>query len=82
MLAEVVGLNGQTIFQPKADAVVVSQLKTWLDRAEAGEVVGVAVAAVYRDGSLGQSYIGVSSRGLVGVLFSLAQRVSAAVDGE
>lgn len=83
MPAEVVGItSGRPVYAPEADEDVVRTLKTWLERAEAGEVVGVAVGALYRDNSLGQSMTGAHSRGLVGTLFCLCHRLTAAIDSE
>lgn len=81
-MSEVVSLRGNPIYTPEAQAGVVASLETWLERARAGEVDGVAIAALYRDGSLGRSLAGGRSRGLVGELFAMAQRLTRAMDDE
>lgn len=79
-MSSVVSLHGKPLYTPETNAAVVACLEEWLERARSGEVHGVAIAVLYRDDSLGASYRGGRSRGLVGELFSLAQRITQDMD--
>jgi hypothetical protein len=74
--AKVVGLHGQTVYAGEPNPDAVEELEAWLERARAGDVVGVAIAAHYRDGATGSRWGGVLSRSLVGQCFSLAHRIT------
>lgn len=77
-MAELFGIGGGfrpfTAGEPKPE--VVAALERWLQRAKDGEVVGVAIAALYLDGSVSRSLAGLRTPGLTGELFALTQASS------
>jgi hypothetical protein len=66
----------------EANEDVVVLLEKWLERARSGEIVGVAVAALYRDLSTGSNWEGRAGPGLIGEAFSLTARINAFLDAE
>lgn len=72
MPAEIVSLHGDPIYTGESKESVVKVLEEWLERARSGEIIGVAVAVVYRDGAHGHNIAGSRDSGLIGELFSLA----------
>jgi hypothetical protein len=76
MSENVVSLKGDPIQSQKASQDVVDELEEWLQRAKAGEIAGIAIAAYYRDGASGHRMAGALSRSMIGQLFSLMQRIT------
>lgn len=74
--------GGSAVFQPGTpDEIVVKLAEDLLERARAGEIVGVAIATEFHDGGTGDRRAGTLSRGVVGRLFSLMQRITGQLDG-
>jgi hypothetical protein len=81
MSAKVVSLRGKPVPPPGTpNPEVVDELEEWLARANAGQVQGIAIAALYCDGCTGGRWGGVLSRSMVGQLFSLMQRITASLN--
>lgn len=82
MTAKVVTLRGETIYTPEANAEMVATLDIWRECAASGELDGLAIGVVYRDGSIGHSFRGLPSRTLIGTLFSLMHNIERQMSGE
>ena len=79
MSGKVVNLHGHPIKHSiEPDVAVVKMLKDLLERAERGNITGIAVAVHFNDETSGQSYAGTHSYSVVGRLHSL----QAAILGE
>lgn len=76
MSGNVVGLRGQAVYTGKPDPDAIAELEWWLEAARSGEVVGIAIAGMYRDGATGSRVGGSLSRALVGQCFGLAHRIT------
>lgn len=75
--------DGTLISHPGApDPHVIKEIRWLLDRAEAGELSGFAVAIENFDRSSTQFFAGRVSRSTVGCLFALARQVSRRFDRE
>jgi hypothetical protein len=69
--AKIVNLFGETSDPRIASNDVVALLDDKLEKAEAGEIVGLAVAFCYFDGSVGREMAGMIPSALVGSLYHL-----------
>lgn len=75
-MADVVSINGEKVYAGEPHPDVVKELADWLERARAGEVVGVGIIACYRDDATGSRRAGRVTRSMVGQAFSLAHRMT------
>lgn len=81
-MSKIVGIrSGTVIAHPgKPDSDVVSELETLLEKARAGEIIGVAWAAMYYDGISGNHFVGQCCRSQAGSLFAVACRMNRQLD--
>lgn len=75
-------LFGGPIVQREANTACVKILEEMLDAAKSGEVVGVALAAVYSDRGTTCRAGGVATYGLVGQLVRVQRDVLVDLDGD
>lgn len=80
MSDKVVSLSGEPVYTGKPSAAVIELLEEWLEKARSGEIVGVALAAQYRDEAKGQGWAGSVSSGIIGECFALAYRITKHLD--
>lgn len=81
---KVIGLrSGVEFAHPgKPDKNVIEGLHWLLERAEAGELVGIAYAITYHDDAVSSHFVGRVGRSTVGSLFAIMQRVSGLLDAD
>ncbi len=84
MSAEIHVIRGGTkVAAPgQPDEAVVETLQFLLDTAKAGRIAGIAYSLNFSDDSTNNFYVGVISRGQVGGLFAVMQRISAELDAD
>jgi len=78
---KVVSLRGEPIYQGSPQPDVITELEQLLEQARSGEVVGLAVALAYRDGTSSCGWGGIVSISVVGQCFSVAQRILRELNG-
>jgi len=76
--AKVVSLRGVNRDPRTASDDVVEMLEEQLERARSGEVVGMATAFLYFDGSIGYDSKGLSSATLIGATYQLLNSLAGA----
>ena len=69
--AEVVSIYGYNVDPRKASESVVEVLEKQLEKARAGEIVGIAMAFSYFDGGVGRDYGGIFPPALIGSTYML-----------
>lgn len=82
-MSEVVSLRGRgaPIAQPGSpDENVVKTAEELLERAKAGDVIGIAFVATHSDLASTNQSVGRCTRSMVGCLFALMARISAYLD--
>lgn len=58
-MAEVIGINGHVSHQSRQPSQpLIETLQDWLDRAQAGELQGVAIASLFADNSAAWTIVG------------------------
>lgn len=82
MSDKVVRLRGQTpVHHPgNPDKDLIEGLRWLLERAEAGEIVGIAYSIVYHDEACSSHYVGAISNSLVGGITRVSNRICIALD--
>lgn len=73
--------SGHAIAAPgQPDPAVVKELEDLLQQAKSGEISGLAWAATHPAEISSNHYVGMTSRGMVGGLFSVMRRISEELD--
>lgn len=72
-MGEVVELKNAAVPLSDPDPEVIAVLEWYLQAAKSGEVIGVGIAAEFRDGTTGSVCKGLLTYGLIGRLFGIQE---------